>query len=107
MTSKTLLVCQKWEESERGWGVRPDGFSLHVDQTELSRYLREYTKDRTGPAPDEYDRPCGKPYLCVVDDETFERIQEKKSERSFSNIYPSPALKGDDQTGWVTMKESR
>ena len=24
------VVCQLWEESERGWGVRPDGYSLQA-----------------------------------------------------------------------------
>lgn len=24
------VICQKWEESERGWGTRPNGYSLHL-----------------------------------------------------------------------------
>src|SRR4051812_43624797 len=26
----THAICQLWYESERGWGQRPDGFSLHI-----------------------------------------------------------------------------
>ena len=30
MTVTKEVVAVQWEESERGWGVRPDGCSLHV-----------------------------------------------------------------------------
>lgn len=28
------ILCQEWEESERSWGVRPDGASLHFTENE-------------------------------------------------------------------------
>lgn len=53
---------QQWEESEAGWGTRPDGYSIHVDEEERITYLAGYVADRTGPAPAEYDRPTGDAY---------------------------------------------
>ena len=54
-----------WEESERGWGCRPDGFSLHVSQDEADNYIKEHWKREQefnakygiSGVPDEYSRP--------------------------------------------------
>lgn len=63
------LWVQQWEESERGWGVRPDGYSLHATREDVDMYIAEYTKDRNPNfVPDEYDRPCGKPYEVDIPD---------------------------------------
>lgn len=51
--------CQKWEESEEGWGVRPDGFSLHLTKEGLKRYINEYWDSMPEEIPAEYSRPCG------------------------------------------------
>jgi hypothetical protein len=34
---------QDWEESERGWGVRPDGHTLHLSLQDLKTYVHGYT----------------------------------------------------------------
>ncbi len=39
---ENAVVVQKWEETERGWGVRPDGFSLHLTDADRSAYIGEY-----------------------------------------------------------------
>lgn len=64
------VIVQLWEESERGWGVRPDGYSLHL--TEADRVLFVSTQRASLPdaVPDEYSRPIGMPYASVVDAET-------------------------------------
>lgn len=31
-----------WTEHERGWGQRPDGYSLHESPEECQRYLKEH-----------------------------------------------------------------
>ena len=36
------VVCQYWEESERGWGVRPDGCSLHLTEADRKQFIKEY-----------------------------------------------------------------
>jgi hypothetical protein len=67
--------CQQWEESERGWGVRPDGYSLHPSREAAERFLQKFAADRAkesrengGQVPDEYTRPSGEMYECFVSD---------------------------------------
>lgn len=72
--SERLVVVQKWEESERGWGVRPDGYSIHLTEEDRVAYIDDYCKDRTGPVPDEYDRPCGKPYVAQVSPAVYKML---------------------------------
>ena len=36
------VVLQEWEESERDWGVRPDGISLHKDMPSYGRFVKKY-----------------------------------------------------------------
>lgn len=57
-------VLQEWEESERGWGVRPDGATLHLTQTDRDIYVDGFNKEFNPPmdeAPDEYRRVSGPP----------------------------------------------
>lgn len=75
---KTLetVVMQQWEESERGWGQRPDGCSLHLDKKSCMRYIEEYWKRMPKEVPDEYERPCGEPYEVVVSKRLYRRIKD-------------------------------
>ena len=72
------VVCQKWEESEAGWGTRPDGYTLHVDREAATRWAKAFWKRQRevcGPGtPSEYSRKDGEPYECPVDDELYEQI---------------------------------
>lgn len=72
------VLCQLWEESESGWGTRPDGYSLHKSEEDLAKYLKNHTdwllKTYGLATPHEYDRPCGKPYWCEVSQEMFDKI---------------------------------
>ena len=70
-----LVVCQPWEESERGWGVRPDGFSLHLTMEDCRRFRKEYwAAQPPGPAPDEYSRESWAPFPLQVDAATFKQL---------------------------------
>lgn len=54
------LYLQYWEESERGWGVRPDGCSLHLEQSDHNKFIESVYSDRNeSSVPDEYDRVVG------------------------------------------------
>lgn len=77
---------QEWEESERGWGVRPDGVAYYLTEvaaiagTEARvKMMREheavYYKGRT---PDEYSRPSGKPRFVPVSSQLIEEIKKSK-----------------------------
>ena len=95
---KSNVVVQKWEESERGWGTRPDGYSLHLTEEDRKKYIEEYTKGRDPhDVPDEYDRPDGTPYIAEVDAETFQAVVNSKyGIRKFDRNYPGSG--GTD--GW-------
>lgn len=61
------LYAVEWEESERGWGTRPDGFSFHKSEDDALKFVKDF-QDRQpkGYVPDEYSRPIGFPKLLEV-----------------------------------------
>jgi len=99
--AKHQVICQKWEESERGWGVRPDGYSLHLNDIDAKRYLDAYWADMPDKAPVEYERPAGSSYKCIIDDETYQRLSASNGGiRIYSNVYPEGGI-----DGWMSMAE--
>lgn len=66
--------CQVWEESEAGWGQRPDGYSVHYSLEDAKEYVKEYLSDQkkyfdsrgVKGTPHEYTRPAGEPYECKL-----------------------------------------
>lgn len=79
------VIVQRWEESERGWGVRPDGYSLHPSEEARAKYVREYWAEQPDQVPDEYSRPCGEPYEAEVD---LQFAKDRICIRQFDNNYP-------------------
>lgn len=74
-TNKTHeVVRQEWLESERGWGVRPDGYSLHRTPDDCVRYIKEYWAAMPDEVPDEYSRPDGSPQIVCVDEKTYQQV---------------------------------
>jgi hypothetical protein len=62
------VYLMAWEEKEGGWGIRPDGWSMHVSPDEYEDYLKRHWASnddafkrhcaRTpNPLPWEYSRP--------------------------------------------------
>jgi len=97
---KYQVVCQKWEESERDWGTRPDGYSLHLTDNDREAYIRDYWDSMPDSVPDEYSRPDGTPYLCPVNEETWNEIKASKNGiRSFDSV---PYPYGKD--GWIPRR---
>jgi|688.fasta_scaffold320357_2 hypothetical protein len=74
---------QRWEESERSWGIRPDGCSLHINEEAHKSYLNEIYIIRQGEAlvSHEYDRITGPLIECFISDTLFELVKEKNSLR--------------------------
>lgn len=63
--TKTIIV-QNWIESERGWGQRPDGYSIHLTNVDRAQFIQDYwagmpdgPAQGAGPPPDEYSAPSG------------------------------------------------
>ena len=98
---KCEVICQKWEESERGWGTRPDGYSLHLTDEDRKAYIQGYWAGMPDSTPDEYSRPDGTPYRCEVDRETFEKVKASKHGVRFHDSPPGSG--GTD--GWVPVRD--
>lgn len=50
-------IYQYWMESEREWGQRPDGFSLHLTNSDLENFIKEYWNSMPDRVLDEYSYP--------------------------------------------------
>jgi hypothetical protein len=91
-----VVYCQIWEESERGWGTRPDGHSLHLTFADAEQFRKEYLDHQheyfesigVKGVPDEYTRPYGDPYQVKVGDELYEQLAKDKNIRFNDNAYP-------------------
>jgi len=92
------VTVQKWEESERGWGVRPDGYSLHIDDVQYKLFIAAYWATMPKDAPDEYSRPSGTPYMATVEltDEEQAQMIHAHGLRRYTSDYPGD--EGPD--GW-------
>lgn len=97
-SSQHSVVVQKWEEIELGWGSRPDGFSLHLDEKSRRKYVDAYWATMPDEPPDEYTRPDGTPYVAMVDDKTYAEILAKRGEFGIRRDGPCPGDGGPD--GW-------
>lgn len=97
---------QKWEESEAGWGCRPDGFTLHAKKEHIDEFLkdmraREMKGQPPGYVPEEYSRPCGEPYEAEIEEPAL-----KKGSKGVwgHGEYPKPVVPDADKTGWVVTR---
>jgi hypothetical protein len=80
--NKVPVVCQLWEESEAGWGCRPDGWTVHRTEADRVAFVKEYwDRQPKGPAPDEYTRTCGNPFLMDLNenDKLYEALIKSKN----------------------------
>jgi len=77
---ENLVVIQGWEESERGWGCRPDGGTLHLTITDCQIFIKQYQdKMPTNYIPDEYSHLRGTPHMARVDNGLYQEIQESRN----------------------------
>lgn len=79
------VILQLWEESERGWGTRPDGCSIHIDLKNQKEYIKKFYEDRSGDVPDVYERVVGDPIEAFIDDKLYVIIERDKTVRLFEN----------------------
>lgn len=98
VNEKKTVVCQTWEESEAGWGCRPDGVSLHKTSEDHKKFL-----DRVGTpgTAEEYSRPVGQPIVIDVPKELFDEI---KKDGIFVSDYRMRQLGMKYGSGWKTIK---
>jgi hypothetical protein len=80
------VLCQPWWESERGWGQRPDGFTLHASFEDHKRFTEDHWKKQKayfaerglpeGHVPDAYTFASGDPFVVEVDEETYRAVTD-------------------------------
>ncbi|MBI2673433.1 hypothetical protein HYX19_04175 [Candidatus Woesearchaeota archaeon] len=75
------VVYMGWEESERGWGTRPDGCSLHLTESDFKAFEKEYWDRMPSTTPDEYSRPIflAEPVIVAVSKPLYEKIRSTKN----------------------------
>jgi hypothetical protein len=78
---KYPVVIVKWEESELGWGVRPDGYSLHLTVGDSKAFIDDYWKSMPDEVPEEYSRPSlsSNATAVDVDEKTYKKIKKSKN----------------------------
>ena len=77
----TEIIYVAWEESERGWGTRPDGCSLHLTLADASAFEGAYWRRMPDLVPDEYSRPSSSPRPAYVTPLLYEQIEQQKNGR--------------------------
>ncbi len=68
-----------WEESEQGWGERPDGYSLHLTIEDAKEFVKEYWGTMPDEVPEEYSRPLGRPFIINVDNTTYGEVKASRN----------------------------
>jgi hypothetical protein len=74
-------VYVSWTESERGWGMRPDGCSIHLSMDEWARYFREWNASQPKEVPAEYTAPGTPKPIDISDEQLIDTLKKKKSLR--------------------------
>ena len=95
------VIAQEWEESERGWGVRPDGLSLHLNDHDRVQFIkRQQERQRRyfeelgiTDTPDEYTRPRGAGAIIDVNARIYADV--RKHQYGCHTKYQSIAHAGD------------
>lgn len=71
-----LVVRQDWIESEKGWGQRPDGCSLHKTVSDCKDFIDKYWSSMPYFVPNEYDCPVGEPYHISIPKELYNEMMQ-------------------------------
>lgn len=93
------VIVQKWEESEEGWGTRPDGYSLHLSDKDRGQFIEDYWDSMPDEVQEEYSRPDGEPYRATVLARLFNKV--KKSSCGVRCNGTPPGDGGTD--GWIAV----
>lgn len=80
-----LAYLVTWTESERGWGQRPDGHSLHLSPADYAAYYEEYRKKLPAEAPNEYSYPEPGILAVEVPDELYDKLRQGKGSLRYWN----------------------
>jgi len=83
------VIAQDWEESEAGWGVRPDGFTLHLTLDDHKAFVEAFWKRQRAAlgerTPPEYTRTSGEPKLVEVNEKIYRKLVKLKDKHGMWN----------------------
>lgn len=68
------VIIQPWTESERGWGQRPDGYSLHKTSEDRTKFIVEFNSHLPVEVPDEYSFANGPAKIISVTEDIYKKI---------------------------------
>jgi hypothetical protein len=96
-TKHYVAYLQTWTESERGWGQRPDGHSLHKSPEDAKAYIKRFEDDQkalNGPGvPDEYSFAEGRPTLVKITKAAADALEKKGDLRFWHTDYEKFVIK--------------
>jgi hypothetical protein len=101
------IIFLSWEESERDWGTRPDGCSLHIHKKDVETFVNEYWAKQPDEVPESYSRPAGKPVEAYVTKDIYERTRlSNKGIRILENeenelLSDKRLVYGTETSGWI------
>lgn len=72
------VVKVSWIETERGWGIRPDGCSLHLSKEDAKKYIDDYWASMPDEVPCEYSKPDGET-IVDVSKKLYNEIKNSKN----------------------------
>lgn len=78
MTKERKVIRQDWLESERGWGCRPDGYTLHLSESDRVAFVKAYWARMPDAVPDEYSRPYGEPEAVEVKKKIYKELEKQR-----------------------------
>lgn len=78
-----ILFYLAWEESERGYGTRPDGFSLHVSEDDGKEFVANFHKSLPMIVPHTYSRPFSGVFIPVVVSDSLHAFTSAQVDRSY------------------------
>jgi hypothetical protein len=77
-TMKTAFL-DTWTESERGWGQRSDGCTIHLSKEDYKDYVENYWAGMPKEVPDEYSRPDNNLREVAISDKLYEQVKKSKN----------------------------
>ncbi len=67
---------ETWTETERGWGQRPDGCTIHLTEEDYKKYVKKYWDKMPKETPYEYSRPDENLREVVIGSKLFKDLKK-------------------------------
>jgi hypothetical protein len=103
------VIVQDWEESERGWGVRPDGFTFHLNAKDHEAYVKGFYGEfnNAKEVPDEYTRVSGDPVELEVAASIVAKLRKVKAD--MPKAWRGLGMHGEGSTysSWVDKQKKK